>query len=68
MKSSNVLVIRKNGEYLVALPYSDTLMIRWSKSPYDGARLHRRSTAKKVADRVGGIVAEFNPITGTVML
>lgn len=68
MKSSNVLVIRKNGEYLVALPYSDTLMILWSKSPYDGARLHSRSTAKKVADRVGGIVAEFNPITGTVML
>lgn len=68
MKSSNVLVIRKNGEYLVALPYSDTLMIRWSSSPYDGARLHRRSTAKKVADRVGSIVAEFNPITGTVVL
>ena len=61
-----VFVIRKNGEYLVALPYSDTLMIRWSTSPYDGARLHRRSTAKKIAARVGGIVAEFNPITGAV--
>lgn len=68
MKSENVLIIRKNGEYLVALPYSDTLFVRWSNSPYDGARLHRRSTAKKVADRVGGIVAEFNPLTGRVAL
>lgn len=66
--SETVFVIRKNGEYLVALPYSDTLMIRWSTSPYDGARLHRRSTARKVADRVGGIVAEFNPVNGVVNL
>ena len=62
------VIIRKNGEYLVALPYSDTLMIRWSTSPYDAARLHRRSTAKKVADRVGGTVAEFNPLNGRVVL
>ena len=68
MESNSVFVIRKNGEYLVALPYSDTLFVRWSNSPYDGARLHRRSTAKKVADRVGGLVAEFNPITGRVSL
>ena len=68
MESKNVLIIRKNNEYLVALPYSDTLMIRWSTSPYDGAQLHRRSTAKKIADRVGGIVCEFNPLNGSVIL
>ena len=68
MENEKVLIIRKNGEYLVGLPYSDTLMIRWSTSPWDGVRLHRRSTAKKVADRVGGIVAEFNPVTGRVAL
>lgn len=68
MDNNNVLLIRKNGEYLVALPYSDTFFIRWSTSPYDGARLHRRSTAKKVANRVGGIVCEFNPLNGTVIL
>lgn len=68
METERVFVIRKNGEYLVALPYSDTLFIRWSNSPYDGARIHRRRTAKTVADRVGGIVAEFNPITGRVEL
>lgn len=61
-------VIRKDGEYLVGVPYTDTLMIRWSTSPYDGVRLHRRSTARKIADRVGGMVAEFNPLTGRVML
>ena len=59
-------VIRKDGEYLVGVPYTDTLMIRWSTSPYDGVRLHRRSTAKKIADRVGGMVAEFNPLNGRV--
>ena len=61
-------VIRKNGEYLVGIPYTDTLMIRWSISPYDGIRIHRRSTAKRIANRVGGIVAEFNPINGRVTI
>ena len=60
-------VIRKDGEYLVGVPYTDTLMIRWSTSPYDGVRLHRRSTARKIADRVGGTVMEFNPLTGRVI-
>ena len=68
MESRKVLIVRKNGEYLVGIPYTDTLMIRWSTSPFDGYQLHRRSTAKKVADRVGGMVAEFDPITGRVEL
>ena len=62
-----VFVIRKDGEYLVGVPYTDTLMTRWSTSPYDGAQLHRRSTAKKIAERVGGTVAEFNPLNGRVV-
>lgn len=68
MESNTVFLIRKNGEYLVALPYSDTLFIRWSTSRFDGVRIHRRSTAKKVAERVGGIVTEFDPLTGRAWL
>ena len=59
-------VIRKDGEYLVGVPYTDTLITRWSTSPYDVVRLHRRTIAKRIADRVGGTVAEFNPLNGRV--
>ena len=59
-------IIVKNGEYLVAVPYSDNPFVRWSNSKFDAARFWRRSTAVKVANRVGGRVLEFNPITGVV--
>ena len=49
-----VLIIRKNGEYLVGVPYSDTTFLRWSTSPYDAYRMERRRIAKRIADRVGG--------------
>jgi hypothetical protein len=62
-----VFIIRKGNEFLVGIPYTDTLCERWSISPYDAAQTHRRSTAHKIAKRVGGTVAEFNPITGVVV-
>ena len=61
-------VIRKNGQYLVAIPYPGSRFIRWSTSPYDGARLHEKTDAKEIANKVGGIVAEFNPMNGAVIL
>lgn len=60
-------IIIKNGQYLVAAPYSDTMMIRWSNSPYDGYQMKRYKLAKMVADRVGGRVVEFNPVNGSVV-
>lgn len=60
-------IITKNGEYLVAAPYADTLVVRWSISPWDGYRMSRYKLAKMVADRVGGRVVTFNPITGRVV-
>ena len=59
-------IVIKNGEYLVSVPYSDSLCIRWSNSKYDAARFWRRSTALKVANRVGGRVEEFNTLTGVI--
>ena len=61
-----VLIIQKNGEYLVGVPYSDTTFLRWSTSPYDAYRMDRRRIAKRIAERVGGNVVEFCPITGNV--
>ena len=60
-------IVTKNGEYLVAAPYADTLMVRWSNSKYDGYRMKRYRLAKMVATRVGGRVVEFNTITGAVV-
>lgn len=59
-------IVIKNGEYLVSVPYSDTLVIRWSNSKFDAARFWRRPTAVKVANRVGGRVLEFNTLTGVI--
>lgn len=59
-------IVIKNGEYLVSVPYTDTLVIRWSNSKYDAARFWRRSTAVKVANKVGCRVLEFNTLTGVI--
>lgn len=36
-----VFIITKNGGYLVGVPYTDTLMVRWSVSKYDAAQFHQ---------------------------
>lgn len=59
-------IIVKNGEYLVSVPYSDTLFVRWSNSKFDAARFWRRSTAVKIANRVGGRVETLNVLTGVI--
>lgn len=68
MDASNFIryVIIKNGEYLVSVPYSDTLVIRWSQSRYDAAQFYRRRIAVRVANRVGGRVETFNTLTGVI--
>ena len=54
------------GGYLVAVPYTDTLMIRWSGSPWDAWWTKNRRVARKVARRVGGGIALFNRLTGDI--
>ena len=59
-------IVRKGNEYLVAVPYTDTLVIRWSVSKFDAVQFWRRSTARKVADRVNGEVVTLNRLTGII--
>ena len=60
-------IVTSESGYLVGVPYTDTLMIRWSWSAYDAYRFWRRSTAKAVAERVGGSVKQFDSLTGEVI-
>ena len=59
-------VIRRDGEYLVSIPYSDTLYVRWSENKFDAAKLRRYSTARKIADRVNGGVYVLDTLTGVI--
>ena len=63
-EDNSVFMIKRGNEFLVALPYQDTLFVRWSIYKYDGAMIHRRMIAKRVADRVGGRIVKFNPVSG----
>ena len=66
VKDFEGFIVRRGTQYLVGLPYTDTLCLRWSTSPYDSYKMSRRTTAQKVAHRVGGEVCRFNPVTGKI--
>ena len=59
-------IVYANGEYLVAVAYTDTKLCRWSVSPYDAAFFPDKQDAERVALKVGGSIKRFNPITGKV--
>ena len=59
-------IISRDGEYLVSVPYSDTLVVRWSNSKFDAYRFWRYSTARRVADMVHGRVNVLNTLTGVI--
>ena len=59
-------IVRSEGEYLIAVAYSDTRLCRWSNSPFNAAFFTRMDDAVRVAQKVGGEVLRFNPITGVV--
>lgn len=61
-------IIKNLNEYLVAVPYKDTLVKRWSISPYDGCMIYSIENAIRVAKKVGGEVVRFNPINGQMTL
>lgn len=60
-------LVIKNWKYLVAAPYADTIMVRWSEDKYNGKRIYRYRLAKMLADRLGGRVVEFYPLNGKVV-
>ena len=57
------LIIRRKGEYLVGtILYSTDL--RWSISPWDAWRTRKPEDARRVAEKVGGEIVLFNPVSG----
>jgi len=62
IRKKTCLIIRKNGEYLVGrILYSRDL--RWSIYPSEAYRTRDAEKAERIAQRTGGIVMLFNPIT-----
>lgn len=59
------LIVRRDGEYLVGRILCSN-QLRWSRSPFDAARTRNWKKARALADKVGGELVTFNPITGTV--
>ena len=66
-KNNSCYLVIKNWRYLVAVPYCDSLAVRWSTDKYDGMRMFAYEPAKMLADRLGGRVVEFNPLNGRVV-
>ena len=59
-------VVRKNRRYLVGIPEGlDTP--RYSPHVYEAARIMTANDARAVADKVGGNIHRFNPLTGVVV-
>ena len=60
-------IVSRNRQYLVAIPYYCTMKPRWSNSPYDAAQIKDANDARAVANKVGGNIHRFNPLTGEVV-
>ena len=66
MNAYDVWIVRFGTVFLVALAYEDTKMCRFSESKYDAAQFADINDAIWVAQRSGGEVVRFNPITGRI--
>lgn len=60
-------VVRKNRQYLVAIPEMLGSKPKYSPHSYDAAQIRNANDARRVADRVGGNIHRFNPLTGEVL-
>lgn len=56
------LIIRKENEFLVGTILWST-DLRWSLSPWDAWRTRDPGAARQVAEKVGGEIELFNPVT-----
>lgn len=63
LRRKTCLVIRRNGEYLVALS-SMVKAPKWSENVYDAWQTRRIEDAQKVASKMGGTIWMFNPVVG----
>jgi hypothetical protein len=60
-------VVRKNRQYLVAIPEMLGAKPKYSPYAYDAARIKDANKARAVADKVGGNIHRFYPLTGDVI-
>ena len=59
-------VVRRGGEYLVALAYKDSKTARWSKHAFDAVRIPWLDEAKHLADYFGAEVVTFSTTKGVI--
>ena len=63
IRGETALIIRKDGEFLVGkIVFSNEL--RWSRSPWDAWKTRIRANARSIAEKTGGEIMLFNPVTG----
>ena len=60
-------IVRKNRQYLVALSEMCGYKPKYSPHAYDAARIMNANDARFVANKVGGNIHRFNPLTGVVV-
>ena len=60
-------VVRKNRQYLVSIPEMIGNKPKYSPHAYDAAQIESANDARFVANKVGGNVHRFNPLTGEVI-
>ena len=59
-------IIQKGNEFLVAIAYPEKQIPRYSTSPWDAAPIYSMEDARLVAEKVGGEVRTFNPVSGVI--
>ena len=59
------VIVRKDGEYLVGREMLSR-KLKWSTSPWDAWWTRDMEDARKLADRIGGVMVLFNPVVGNV--
>ena len=65
IRKKTALIIRKDNRYLVGyVLWSDEL--RWSIYPWDAWRTRIRANARSIAEKTGGEIMLFNPVSGQI--
>lgn len=65
IRLKTVLIIKKDGEYLVAkCPVTGRLI--WRDSKWEAWKTRTRAKARSVVEKTGGEIYLFNPVAGQI--